>query len=86
MAAQGKLERAVEFLTTELCSGYPVEVDRIRWHARVERVAPRTLRRAKKLLGVLSEKEGWSGPWSWRFPDDHPALLFPSTNLHADAS
>jgi hypothetical protein len=37
-------------------------------HARAIGIAPRTLRRARKKLGVIAEKAGLKEGWNWRLP------------------
>jgi hypothetical protein len=54
---------AKEFLLKELAEG-PVAAERVKKDARGAGVSERTLKRAKRALGVGSEKEG-DGCWSW---------------------
>ena len=74
---QTRMEQAIEFLEVELCAGFRVPALHIGWAAETDGIAPRTLRRAKKRLGVCSEKDGWTGQWLWSLPSGHPSLLFP---------
>src|ERR687893_845624 len=57
------MEEAKGFLHQELASG-PVAAEQARKAARAAGVSERTLKRAKKELGVRSKKEG-DGTWSW---------------------
>jgi hypothetical protein len=64
------LEEAKAFLLDLLGAG-PVEADRVRREARAAGIADVTLRRAKALLGVQSERTGGlgeAGRWTWRLP------------------
>jgi hypothetical protein len=51
----------------ELAEG-PVAAERVKKDARGAGVSERTLKRAKRALGVRSEKEG-DGSWSWVLPE-----------------
>lgn len=65
----GKLAEAMMFLTETLSEG-PVEQRIIKQQAVVGGMAYRTVERAKEVLGVVSEREGW-GPGSrclWQLP------------------
>ncbi len=61
------LTEAKEFLTSELART-PVAAKAIRKSAREAEISERTLRRAKQVLGVRSEKES-DGFWTWSLPD-----------------
>jgi hypothetical protein len=61
------LTEAKEFLTSELVRT-PVSAKAIKKSAREAEISERTLRRAKQVLGVLSEKES-DGSWTWSLPD-----------------
>jgi hypothetical protein len=61
------LAEAKEFLTSEL-SRTPVAAKAIKKSAREAEISERTLRRAKQILGVRSEKES-DGSWTWSLPD-----------------
>ncbi len=61
------LTEAKDFLLKELADG-PVAAERVKKDARGADVSGRTLKRAKRALGVGSEKDG-DGPWSWVLPD-----------------
>ena len=59
---------AKEFLTKELTDG-PVAAEAVRKDARGASISERTLKRAKRALGIGSKKEG-DGSWSWVLPED----------------
>jgi hypothetical protein len=61
------LSEAKEFLQSEL-SQTPVSAKAIKKSAREAEISERTLRRAKQVLGVRSEKES-DGSWTWSLPD-----------------
>lgn len=64
------VKKAVEVLRTILGNG-PVPATDVEDQAEAAGVAPRTLKRAKTRLGVVSERAGGSkGRWIWRLPDD----------------
>lgn len=66
---EGRLAEAMMFLTETLAKG-SVEQKIVKQRAVVGGMAYRTVERAKELLGVVSEREGW-GPGSqclWRLP------------------
>jgi hypothetical protein len=79
LPGQTRLEQAIEFLEMELYAGLPIAAEHVVWGARLDGISARTLRRAKKRLGVVSRKEGWHGEWVWRLPDGHPSLMFPGS-------
>jgi len=60
------LSKAKAFLLKELAHG-PVAAERAEKDARGAGVSARTLKRAKRELGVVSKKEG-DGSWSWALP------------------
>jgi hypothetical protein len=60
------LTEAKEFLTSEL-SQTPVSAKAIKKSAKDADISERTLRRAKQVLGVRSEKES-DGSWTWSLP------------------
>ena len=62
------LSEAKEFLLTELAEG-PVAAELVRKVARAAGIKERTLKRAKRDLGVRSKKES-DGIWSWVPPDE----------------
>jgi hypothetical protein len=61
------LAEAKEFLISELART-PVSARTIKKNAREAEISERTLRRAKQVLGVRSEKES-DGSWTWGLPD-----------------
>jgi putative DNA primase/helicase len=58
---------AEEFLQDKLSAGVVPAKD-AEEHARAIGIAPRTLRRARKKLGVIAEKAGLKEGWNWRLP------------------
>jgi hypothetical protein len=62
------LEEAKDFLQDTLGNG-PVDNKLVKKNAKEADIAEITLKRAKSILGVRSEKEG-DGPWTWRLPDE----------------
>ena len=48
----------------------PLAQKEVEERAKVEMISMKTLRRAKKELGVISEKDGIKGGWIWRLPED----------------
>ncbi|TSC72746.1 MAG: hypothetical protein G01um101438_463 [Parcubacteria group bacterium Gr01-1014_38] len=66
---RAELDEAKEFLLEQL-SGEPVEADETKKKARSVGLSERTLRRAKKVLGVVSVREGFGqdGRWVWSLP------------------
>jgi hypothetical protein len=56
---------AEEFLRDKLSAG-PVPAKEAEEHARVIGIAPRTLARARKKVGVIAEKAGMKEGWIWR--------------------
>jgi putative DNA primase/helicase len=61
---------AEEFLRDRLSSGAVVPAKDGEEHARALGIAPRTLARARKKLGVLAEKGGLKEGWTWRLPSE----------------
>ena len=49
-------------------------------HAQALMIQPRTLRRARKKLGVVAEKGGLKEGWKWRLPSEG----YSTTNRHSD--
>lgn len=71
----GKLAEAMMFLTETLAEG-PVEQRTIKQRAVAGGMAYRTVERAKEVLGVVSDRDGW-GPGSkclWRLPEEDTAV------------
>ncbi len=64
---RSQLDEAREFLRAELEAG-PMWAKQVYKDARDAGIAERTLRRAKDVLRVVSEKIGTEG-WSWRLPE-----------------
>ncbi len=68
----GRLEAAADWLAAELEDG-PRPAREINRAARAAGYGPATLKRAKRRLGVRSERTGGiaeEGAWQWRLPDD----------------
>jgi putative DNA primase/helicase len=59
-------EEAMGWLTDLLTAG-PIAATKVWAKAKMERIAERTLKRAKKELGIVSERVG--DAWAWRLPD-----------------
>jgi putative DNA primase/helicase len=66
---RGARGEAIEFLKVKLAQG-PVAAKEVEDHAKALGIAVKTLRRAKKHLGVLVEKTGFDGGWVWRLGED----------------
>jgi putative DNA primase/helicase len=60
---------AIEYLRDKLSAG-PVPVKEVDEHARALGIAPRTLGRARKALGVRTVKDGFGGGWLLSLPDE----------------
>ena len=60
------LSTAKAFLSKELAEG-PVAAEQVEKNSRAAGVSNRTLKRAKRALGVVSKKQG-DGSWSWGLP------------------
>lgn len=60
---------AVDWITHKLADS-PVPSSEVLKQAKADGIAERTLKRAKKELGIVSEKEGKH--WVWRLPDQEP--------------
>ena len=60
----GALEDATEFLKEELASGQALSRE-VQDRAKAEGISEKTLRRAKKKLGVDAYKDGYQGEWVW---------------------
>lgn len=67
---RGNKDEAAEWLTDLLAVG-PLATDEIKTAADAEGYSWRTLNRAKKLVGVVSEREGYAkaGRWAWSLPE-----------------
>jgi putative DNA primase/helicase len=71
----GPRKKAKDFLNTFLDSG-PRPQKETESQAIKELISIRTLRHAKKELGVVSKKDGLAGGWFWHLPEkegDHAA-------------
>ncbi len=78
------LDEAKDFLRDILSAG-PVEARIVQREARETGIKDATLRRAKKALGIVVQKEGYQGAWSWAFPpkDAHESpKMFIKNNEH----
>lgn len=63
-------EEAEEWLADALALG-PLPAKEIKGRAEDDGIAERTLNRAKKRLGIVSERTGFhDGAWCWRLPED----------------
>ncbi|SRR6266516_4540155 len=60
------LAAATEFLKSRLANG-PASASEVQEQARAM-ISPITLRRAKQGLGVVADKAGFAGGWTWRLP------------------
>ena len=61
-------DEAVDFLRAELAGG-PRPAKELQRASKAMGVSERTLRRAKKTLGITSEKAGIDGGWRWSLPN-----------------
>jgi len=62
------LRDAKAFLVDWLANG-PLPAKEIEEAAKAESISERTLRRARKDLGIIAGKQEFTGPWQWRLPD-----------------
>lgn len=68
--AESELGKACDFLRSEL-GGRTLPSNEVQQGARANGISEKTLNRAKKELGVIAEKEGFSGGrWVWKLPED----------------
>jgi putative DNA primase/helicase len=69
-SGQSAKDDAIEWLSELLASG-PVPAEEVFKRAEIEGLATKTIRRAKREIGVISEREGFGkeGIYSWRLPD-----------------
>jgi putative DNA primase/helicase len=66
-AERSKRDEATDFLREVLADG-PVAATEVKRQARATGIAGRTLSRAKRELGVKSEKTGFREDWTWSLP------------------
>jgi len=69
-----KLEEAVEWLQEQLNDG-PVLSKELESEAKAVDILPGTLRRAGEALGVVKQKQGGRGGWTWSLPRDTQSVL-----------
>jgi len=62
-------DEAKDFLR-DVLSGGPVKAKDVQKEAREAGLAEKTLRRAKKALGVVAKKQDFAGGWLWHLPED----------------
>lgn len=62
-------EEAADFLRDVLGAG-PVRAKAVQKEAREAGISEKTLRRAKKTLGVEAKKQDFAGGWLWHLPED----------------
>ena len=66
-----KHDRAAAWLRTMLRDGRPMPASWMLQQARLARISPRTLRRARMAVGVIATKHGMTGGWAWTLsPED----------------
>jgi len=65
---------AEEYLRDKLSAGR-VPVEEVNEHARALSIAPRTLARARKALGIRAVKDGFGGGWLLAMPDEECQVL-----------
>jgi hypothetical protein len=73
------IDDAKDLLLTVLADG-PVASSQVKAEAKSAAISDITLRRAKAALGVVSQKEGMTGPWVWWLPEgahEKPKVLTP---------
>jgi putative DNA primase/helicase len=69
---QGQRRDAEVFLQEVLGAGAVLATE-VLAESRWAGISPRTLRRAKAALRVVSRREGWGGRWSWALPGTLPS-------------
>ncbi len=75
--ARAERDEAVEFLRVELAEGERPAKE-IQEAARAAGIGPGSLKRAKRILHIRSEKEAFQGRWVWRVPEGDAAKETPS--------
>ncbi|MCL2307084.1 MAG: AAA family ATPase [Proteobacteria bacterium] len=70
----GAISEATRFLTDMLSDGSKRQSDVLEF-AEAEGIAERTIRRAKKSLGVVSKKSAYAGGWIWELPPPNMAKM-----------
>ena len=70
--AKAERDEAVNFLRVELADGQRPAKE-IQEAAKAAGVGPGSLKRAKRVLGVDSDKDGFHGGWVWRLPEGDDA-------------
>ncbi len=80
-----ELDEAMYFLFATLADG-PVALREVHAAARQEGIQPRTLRRAREALGILSRREGFGrgGHQYWQLPDDDATYAHLRERMQAD--
>jgi hypothetical protein len=63
-----KHDRATAWLRTMLRDGRPLPAAWMTQQAKLARISPRTLRRARIDVGVIAIKGGMTGGWAWMLP------------------
>jgi len=84
----GALAEATAWLGHVLADGAAPGAD-VKRQAKADGIAPRTLDRAKRKLGIVCRPDGFGGPWLWEFPSsngqsapDSPHCATPETLAH----
>lgn len=67
-------DEAADWLTARLDDG-PVTSSQLQADARRAGIQERALKRAKRKLGVIAEKQGYQGEWVWRLPSQRTSLI-----------
>ncbi|MGA2617384.1 MAG: AAA family ATPase [Thermoguttaceae bacterium] len=80
-----ELDEAMYFLFATLAGG-PVLQREVHTAARQEGITPRTLRRAREALGIVSHRDGFGrgGRHYWQLPDDDTAYVHLRERMEAD--
>src|SRR5690348_4143515 len=64
----GTLKKAIDTLTDLLAAG-PVPARTVFAQAMVAKMSTKTLKRAKRQLGIISAKSSFMGGWVWTLPE-----------------